>query len=84
MPKTIEGVIRRGKVEFVDELDGLKEDTKVLVTILEPGTIDLRRRGIDEVQAAALRDRLARFSEEWGSDEMAIYDDYESRAQQTR
>jgi hypothetical protein len=84
MPKTIEGVYRRGQVEFVEELDGVEEGTKVLVTILAAGTIDLRQRGIDEVQAAALRGRLARFSEEWDSDEMSIYDDYESRALRTR
>jgi len=48
------------------------------VTFLEPGNMDLRARGIDEVQAADLRARLATFVEGWESPEMSVYDDYDA------
>jgi hypothetical protein len=46
------------------------------VTFLEPKLIDLRQRGIDEAQAAALRAQLATFAEDWDSPEMDVYNDY--------
>jgi hypothetical protein len=51
---------------------------RVLVTFLEPPSIDLRARGINEAHAAELRARLATFAEDWDSPEMAIYDDYDA------
>lgn len=41
------------------------------------GSIDLRERGIDEVQAAEIRARLASFAEDWESPEMDVYDNYD-------
>ena len=46
------------------------------MTFLTAHRIDLKARGIDEVQAADLRGRLAAFAQEWDSPEMDIYDDY--------
>lgn len=40
-------------------------------------SIDLQGRGIDKVQAANLRERLATFAEDWESPEMDIYDNYD-------
>ncbi len=41
------------------------------------GSIDLRKRGIDEAQAAEMRARLASFAEDWESPEMNVYDNYD-------
>ena len=84
MPRTLEGVYRAGRIELAEKPEGLKEESRVLVTILSAGAIDLRERGIDEAQATDLRRRLATFGEDWDSPEMAIYDDYDANLVQTR
>lgn len=78
MLKTIEGIYRHGRIELTEEPNDVREETRVLVTFLEPNLIDLRARGIDEAQAAELRARLATFTEDWESPEMSIYDDYDA------
>jgi hypothetical protein len=78
MLRTIEGVYRNGKVELTEVPSDARDETRVLVTFLEPQPIDLRARGIDEAHAAELRARLATFAEDWDSPEMAIYDDYDA------
>jgi hypothetical protein len=78
MLKTIEGVYRDGKVELTEVPKDVRDETRVLVTFLEPQPIDLRARGIDEAHAAELRARLATFAEDWDSPEMALYDDYDA------
>jgi hypothetical protein len=77
MLRTIEGVYRNGKVELTEVPSNVHEEMRVLMTFLEPPSLDLRARGIDEVHAAELRARLATFAEDWDSPEMAIYDDYD-------
>jgi hypothetical protein len=78
MIKSVEGVYRQGKIDL-DELPAdVPEETRVIVTFLETGGIDLRARGIDEAQAAELRARLESFAEEWDSPEMDLYDDYDA------
>jgi hypothetical protein len=86
MLKSIEGIYRDGKIELVEAPSNVRDDTRVIVTFLEGGLIDLRARGIDEAHAAELRARLATSSEDWDSPEMAIYDDYDAAraAPQTR
>lgn len=44
---------------------------------LESGAIDLQARGIDAREAAELRARLERFTDDWDSPEMAAYDNYD-------
>ena len=78
MLKTIEGVYRHGKIELVETPSDVRDETRVIVTFLEPRSVDLRARGLDEAQAAELRARLATFAEDWDSPEMAIYDDYDA------
>jgi hypothetical protein len=78
MFRTIEGVYRNGKVELTEAPKDVCDETRVLVTFLEPQSIDLWARGIDEAHAAELRTRLATFAEDWGNPEMAIYDDYDA------
>lgn len=77
MLKTIEGVYRNGRVEL-SEVPSVAEDTRVVVTFLEPRHVDLRARGIDVRQAADIRTQLNAFAEEWTSPEMSKYDDYDA------
>ena len=76
MLKAIEGIYRDGKVELEEPPGDIPDQTRVIVTFLTAHRVDLRARGIDEVQAADLRGRLAAFAQEWDSPEMDIYDDY--------
>ncbi|MDQ3829095.1 MAG: hypothetical protein M3361_07260 [Candidatus Tectomicrobia bacterium] len=78
MLRTVEGVYRNGKVELTEVPKDVCDETRVLVTSLEPQSIDLRAREIDKAQAAALRTRLATFSEDWDSPAVAICDDYDA------
>ncbi|HEY3391436.1 MAG TPA: type II toxin-antitoxin system PemK/MazF family toxin [Lacipirellulaceae bacterium] len=71
MLRAIEGVYRNGKIELVEsppsELEG-----KVIVTFLNGGSVDLAARGIDAQHAAALRQRLKAFAEDWDRPEMDV------------
>ena len=77
MLTAVQGVYRRGKVELLKAPSNLREEMPVLVTFLEPDSIDLRAQGIDEPQAVDLRARLATFIEDWASPEMDVYDNYD-------
>lgn len=77
MSKTIEGIFRDGKIELTEMPSDVCEGTRVVVTFLSPGSIDLRERGIDEAQAANLRARLSCFIEDWEHPEMDVYDNYD-------
>ena len=72
------GVYRDGKIELTEFPGEVRNDTRVIVTFLETRHIDLRARGIDEAQAAALRAQLGTFAEEWNSPDMALYDNYDA------
>ena len=78
MLTSVEGVYRKGKVELAEQPLNATEESPVIVTFLGPEAIDLRAHGIDEVQAAELRARLATFVEDWDSPEMAVYDHYDA------
>ncbi len=79
MVKAVEGVYRNGKVELAEPL-AAAEGSRVVVTWVQPaGSIDLRERGIDDLQAADMRRRLAPFAEDWDRPEMAIYDELPPR-----
>lgn len=75
--KTVEGIYRNGTIELASMPYGVPEIARVLVTFLDSPGVNLRERGIDEVQAVELRARLATFAEDWESLEMDVYDDYE-------
>jgi hypothetical protein len=72
-PKSVEGISRDGKVELFETLDELDE-TRVIVTFLPEGAVDLAARAIDEPQAISLRARLRSFAEDWEQPEMEAYD----------
>ena len=76
MSTTIEGIYRNGKIELSETPHDVCEGTRVVVTFLTPGSVNLREHGIDKAQAAELRARLACFAEDWESPEMDIYDNY--------
>ena len=78
MLKSVEGIYRKGRIYLDEAPADVLDETRVIVTFLGPGSIDLATRGIDETEAADLRGRLAAFIEEWESPEMDIYDDYDS------
>jgi hypothetical protein len=69
--KSVEGIYRNGKVEVVEPL-AAAEGSRVIVAWVHPAEpVDLRERGVDESQAADLRQRLTPFSEDWDRPEMA-------------
>ena len=74
---SVEGIYRDGRIELSERPNDIHDDTKVIVTFLEPNDVDLLERGISEIDAAELRERLSTFAEDWGSPEMDIYDDYD-------
>jgi hypothetical protein len=79
MVKSVEGIYRNGKVELAEPL-AEAEGSRVIVTWVHPAApVDLRERGIEEPQAADLRHRLARFTEDWDRPEMAAYDELPPR-----
>jgi hypothetical protein len=78
MLKSVEGVYRDGKIELTEFPGDVHDETRVIVTFLETSYIDLRSRGIDEAQAAALRAQLGTFAEEWNSPDMRPYDNYDA------
>jgi len=77
MLKSVEGVYRDNKIELTEFPGDVRNETRVIVTFLETGAIDLRERGINEAQAAELRAQLGTFAEEWNSPEMDLYNNYD-------
>lgn len=75
MVKSVEGVYRKGRVELLEPAP-TSSDARVIVTFLpEDGVVvDLASRGIGPEQAAALRQRLKAFQEDWDRPEMDAYD----------
>jgi hypothetical protein len=71
--KTVEGIYRNGNVELLENPANV-EESRVIVTFLTEGMVDLAKRGIDERLAASLRARLIVFVEDWGQPEMTAYD----------
>ncbi len=78
MLTSIEGVYRDGRIQLAEQPQDVQDDTRVIVTFLPQGQVDLRARGMDAQQAAQLRTQLAPFAEEWNSPEMDAYDDYDA------
>jgi hypothetical protein len=73
MLRSIEGLYRDGRIEFLESPPASMEG-KVIVTFLSSNSIDLEVRGIGEEQAADLRRRLKSFAEDWDRAEMDLYD----------
>jgi hypothetical protein len=82
MTTTIAGIYRDGHIELAEQPQNVAGETRVLVTFLEPGQIDLGERGMSAAEADELRSRLAAFADEWNSPEMSAYDNYDANRQQ--
>lgn len=78
MLTALEGVYRDGKIELAEKPINVPDDTRVVVTFLNTGPVDLRSRGIGKSEAAELRDSLSTFAEEWERPEMGLYDHYDA------
>ncbi len=76
MLTSIQGIYRKGKIDIGKVSLDMPDETPVIVTFLEPDTIDLRQFGIDEKTAADLRARMSTF-EDWNDREMDVYDRYD-------
>jgi hypothetical protein len=78
MLTSIVGVYRDGQIILAEVPRDLPNETQVIVTFLDPPTIDLSVRDIDPDQAADLRARLRTFVEDWDRSEMDVYNDYDA------
>lgn len=75
MLTAIRGHYKDGKVELY-ETPHLKEG-EIIITFIDAekdGVADLKARGISPREAADLRKRLSTFEDDWGAEEMDIYD----------
>ena len=78
MLTSVQGVYRKGKIELTQKPKNVSDETRVIVTFLDSGTMDLRKRGISKAQAKTLRAQLSTFAEDWESPEMSAYDNYDT------
>lgn len=74
MLKSVEGVYRNGKVELLESANE-PDESRVIVTFLPKGAVDLRERGISMAEAAELRWRFGAAAEDWERPEMTVYDE---------
>lgn len=74
MLQSVRGICRDGRVELLEPPPHGAEG-QVIVTFLTSEPVSLAERGINEQQAADLRQRLAAFAEDWDRPEMDVYDD---------
>ena len=59
MQTSIEGVYHNGRVELTQLPDNIADETRVIVTFVQPNQIDLSSCKIDQVQAEVLRANLS-------------------------
>lgn len=82
MLTTVEGVYRDGRIELKSLPSNVLEESKVIVTFVDPNDVDLSAHGIDRSQAEVLQNSLATFADDWNSPEMSIYDSYDAAKSQ--
>lgn len=70
---TIEGTYKNGHIVLNSQPSGV-EESKVLITFIQPNVVDLQSRGIDKGHAAELRARFGSIVDDWEAPEMDIYD----------
>ena len=73
MIQSIEGIYKDGKVELLEPAPSAGQ-SRVIVTFIPTGTVDLPARQISPQHAADLRTRLKAFEEDWNRPEMDAYD----------
>jgi len=72
MLKSVEGVFHDGRVELLEPAPENASGRVIVTFLTQP--IELADRGINEKQAANLRQRLRTFAEDWDHPEMDVYD----------
>ncbi|MEA5536020.1 hypothetical protein [Crocosphaera sp. XPORK-15E] len=72
-----EGIYRNGQIKLTQKPKNIPEGTKVIVTFIDSSKINLQEQEIDPQEAQILRENLASFADDWNSEEMSIYDDYD-------
>jgi hypothetical protein len=77
----VEGVFRDGKVELLEPVPAGAEGRVIVTFVSQAAPVELAQHGIDRVQAADLRGRLAAFAEDWQRPEMDAYDELPRRTQ---
>ena len=75
---SVEGTYRNGRVELTEQPTDVHEGTRVIVTFIRSISFDLASQGINEAQAEILRSHLTTFADDWDSQEMSIYDNYDA------
>lgn len=78
MLTSVEGIYKNGRVELAEQPNDMLEGTKVIVTFIKSNEIALVSHKINPAQAEALRTNLTTFVDDWNSDEMSIYDNYDA------
>jgi hypothetical protein len=82
MLTTVEGIYRDGRIELKSLPSNVTQEAKVIVTFIDLEPVNLADRGIDRLQAQALRNSLTTFASDWDSPEMSIYDSYDAAKSQ--
>jgi predicted DNA-binding antitoxin AbrB/MazE fold protein len=80
MPTVIDAVYENGVLKPLVMTD-LKEHQRYRLVLEEAdvsGETDLAARGISQEQAEELRAGMQPFAEDWESEEMSVYDDYDT------
>lgn len=72
---TVEGIYKDGKVELLEAVTDVTS-SKVLVTFIEDSDIELEKFGIDEEQAAELREKFGTF-DDWNDPALDVYNRYD-------
>ncbi|MEH1815192.1 MAG: hypothetical protein V7K26_33235 [Nostoc sp.] len=75
---SVEGTYRNGRVELTEQPTDIDEGTRVIVTFMKSDEINLASQGINKAHAEILRSHLATFADDWDSQEMSIYDNYDA------
>lgn len=78
LPKLTEAE-RQLLIQKLQELAGQPENVRLQEESGSYGSVNLKDRGIDQVQAGDLRARLKTFSEDWNRPEACIYDEDPAR-----
>ncbi|GFE71445.1 hypothetical protein [Chroococcus sp. FPU101] len=78
MLTSIEGIYKNGRIELAEQPNDVLEGTKVIVTFIRSNEIDLASHQINPAEAEVLKTSLTTFADDWNSDEMSIYDNYDA------
>ena len=73
---TVAGIYKDGKVELLESVTEIGR-SRVLVTFIETGDIELKTLGVSANEAGELREKFASF-EDWNDPALDVYNDYDN------